>query len=206
MQSKSQDGKVTNNVIGLAPVSGMCTQDASCTVSEGNNFETVFVIAHEFGHNLGMKHDGRKDLNECDPNGYMMSPTLGSGKNTWSICSQRYLEKFLAWVNVKEVESKASTLQLLISRSSQASCLKNPLTPKLSRGDDAKLPGEMFPADVQCKLQFGPKSRHSSMQIEQDICTDLHCTRDHYTWASHSALEGTSCGFGKVLVTNRHFR
>ena len=96
LQSKSQDGKVTNNVIGLAPVSGMCTQDASCTVSEGNNFETVFVIAHEFGHNLGMKHDGRKDLNECDPNGYMMSPTLGSGKNTWSICSQRYLEKFLA--------------------------------------------------------------------------------------------------------------
>ena len=38
------------------------------------------------------------DLNECDPSGYLMSPTLGSGKNTWSICSQRYLDKFLRYV------------------------------------------------------------------------------------------------------------
>ena len=84
-----------------------------------------------------------------------------------------------------------------VCRSSQASCLKTPLSQKLSRGH-VRLPGEMFPADVQCKLQFGPKSLHSILQSDQDICTDLHCTRDHYTWASHSALEGTLCGFGKV--------
>ena len=39
--------------MGLAPVSGMCDSQTSCTVSEGNHFESVFVIAHEFGHNLG---------------------------------------------------------------------------------------------------------------------------------------------------------
>ena len=124
LESKSQDGKVSNKIVGLAPVSGMCDPKTSCTVSEGNHFESVFVIAHEFGHNLGMKHDGRTgenfsfqklnkksnvkieifiylgfftDLNECDPSGYLMSPTLGSGKNTWSICSQRYLDKFLRY-------------------------------------------------------------------------------------------------------------
>ncbi len=62
-----------------------------------------------------------------------------------------------------------------------------------------QLPGELFDSDVQCKLQFGPKSRHSSLQSGQDVCIDLHCTKDHYTWASHSALEGTLCERGKVI-------
>ena len=46
------------SVIGLAWVSGMCHPDYSCTINEGNNFESVFVIAHEMGHNLGMNEDG----------------------------------------------------------------------------------------------------------------------------------------------------
>ena len=45
-------------MIGLAWVSGMCHPDYSCTINEGNNFESVFVIAHEMGHNLGMNEDG----------------------------------------------------------------------------------------------------------------------------------------------------
>ena len=64
------------------------------------------------------------------------------------------------------------------------------------------LPGEVFTADVQCQLQFGPESRHSSFQSGQDLCSDLHCIRDHYTWASHSALEGTHCGIGKVISSS----
>ncbi len=42
-----------------------------------------------------MRHDGRADLNECDPGGYLMSPTLSGNKNTWSTCSNKYLKKFL---------------------------------------------------------------------------------------------------------------
>lgn len=42
---KSQDA-----VIGLAWVSGMCHPSYSCTINEGNNYESVFVIAHEMGH------------------------------------------------------------------------------------------------------------------------------------------------------------
>ncbi len=37
-------------VPGLAWVSGMCHPTYSCTINEGNNFESVYVIAHEMGH------------------------------------------------------------------------------------------------------------------------------------------------------------
>lgn len=49
----SKNGKISSQVVGLAPVSGMCTQVSSCTINEGKHFESVFVVAHEIGHNLG---------------------------------------------------------------------------------------------------------------------------------------------------------
>nr|CAD7577312.1 unnamed protein product [Timema californicum] len=91
----SKNGKVSSQVVGLAPVAGMCTDTSSCTVNEGRHFESVYVVAHEIGHNLGMRHDGPLAENECDPSSFIMSPTLGSGKITWSSCSRRYLENFL---------------------------------------------------------------------------------------------------------------
>ena len=73
-----------SSVIGLAWVSGMCHPDYSCTINEGNNFESVFVIAHEMGHNLGMNHDGETtEGNRCSPDQFLMSPVLGPGK-VWS--------------------------------------------------------------------------------------------------------------------------
>lgn len=46
----SKNGKVSSQVVGLAPVSGMCTTTSSCTINEGKHFESVFVVAHEIGH------------------------------------------------------------------------------------------------------------------------------------------------------------
>lgn len=43
---------------------------------------------------LGMRHDTKE--NSCDPSLHIMSPTLGSGKITWSKCSRTYLDEFLA--------------------------------------------------------------------------------------------------------------
>lgn len=46
----SKTGKVSNQVVGLAPVAGMCTMTSSCTINEGKHFESVFVVSHEIGH------------------------------------------------------------------------------------------------------------------------------------------------------------
>ncbi|KAG7301274.1 hypothetical protein JYU34_014189 [Plutella xylostella] len=46
----SKNGKVSSQVVGLAPVAGMCTVTSSCTVNEGRHFESVYVVAHEIGH------------------------------------------------------------------------------------------------------------------------------------------------------------
>lgn len=129
-----QSGKISNQVVGLAPVAGMCTRSSSCTVNEGRHFESVFVVAHEIGHNLGMRHDGPQAENNCDPTSHIMSPTLGSGKITWSPCSKKYLDLFL--------ETK------------QATCLFDKAKSErwLDHDADGRLPGERFDADRQCKL------------------------------------------------------
>ena len=92
---------------------------------------------------------------------------------------------------------------VFIFRSSSSSCLKTSSDSKHTKNliskENMRLPGEVFDANVQCQLKFGPKSQHSLVQNGGDICKDLHCTKDHYTWASHAALEGTSCGPKKVI-------
>ncbi|XP_045452573.1 A disintegrin and metalloproteinase with thrombospondin motifs 16-like [Melitaea cinxia] len=172
----NKNGKVSSQVVGLAPVAGMCTVTSSCTVNEGRHFESVYVVAHEIGHNLGMRHDGPLADNGCDPSAYIMSPTLGSGKITWSQCSKNYLQKFL-----DTVQSRC-----LLDHGNSAG--------QLDHSAEGILPGERFDADQQCMLKYGRGSRHSGVQNMEDICRDLHCQRERYTWTSHPALEGTRCG------------
>ncbi|KAJ9585414.1 hypothetical protein L9F63_002797, partial [Diploptera punctata] len=181
----SKNGKISSQVVGLAPVAGMCTATSSCTVNEGRHFESVYVVAHEIGHNLGMRHDGPLAENECDPGSYIMSPTLGSGKITWSSCSRRYLQLFL----------ETSQSQCLLDHSSSGG--------QLDHSAEGTLPGERFNADQQCMLKYGRGSIHATQQPLDDICRDLHCQRDRYTWTSHPALEGTFCGNDKWCRSGR---
>lgn len=180
-----KNGKISNQVVGLAPVAGMCTKTSSCTVNEGRHFESVYVVAHEIGHNLGMRHDGTSSDNNCDPTSYLMSPTLGSGKITWSTCSHEYLEKFL--------------------QSSQAGCLfdDSGTSAYMDHKQHGRLPGERFDAHEQCLLKYGRGSEHATSQDLSEVCRDLHCQRDRYTWTSHPALEGTLCGPNKWCRSGR---
>uniref|UniRef100_A0A8D8WU53 A disintegrin and metalloproteinase with thrombospondin motifs 18 n=2 Tax=Cacopsylla melanoneura TaxID=428564 RepID=A0A8D8WU53_9HEMI len=181
----SKTGKLSNQVVGLAPVAGMCTVTSSCTVNEGRHFESVYVVAHEIGHNLGMRHDGPQAGNTCDPSSYLMSPTLGSGKITWSSCSRQYLHKFL--------------------QSSQSQCLLDNASggDVLDHSASGLLPGERFDANQQCMFRYGLGARHSPSQPLEEICQDLHCHRDKYTWTSHPALEGSICSNNKWCRSGR---
>ncbi|XP_071454884.1 A disintegrin and metalloproteinase with thrombospondin motifs adt-2-like [Hetaerina americana] len=175
-----KNGKINDQVVGLAPVGGMCTGTNSCTLNEGRHFESVYVVAHEIGHNLGMIHDGPNAGNSCDPSSHIMSPTLGSGKITWSHCSRKFLERFL--------------------NTAQSSCLfDKPKAPTrhLDHSVGSLLPGERFNADQQCMLKYGRGSGRAESPGE-GVCRDLQCRRDRFTWASsHPALEGTDCGITK---------
>lgn len=77
-----------------------------------------------------MRHDTSES--SCDPSLYIMSPTLGSGKITWSQCSRDYLNTFL--------------------RSSQSKCLidRGHFSAILDHSAEGMLPGERFDADQQC--------------------------------------------------------
>lgn len=55
-------------------------------------------------------------------------------------------------------------------------------------------------------LKYGKDSIKSTQQPMNEICRDLHCQRDRYTWTSHPALEGTNCGDSKVRRTKLQMR
>lgn len=174
-------GTRKRHVVGLAPVSGMCNSLNSCTISEGTSFQSVYVASHEMGHSLGMEHDGVQDGNPCDVDNFVMSPTLGAGKTTWSACSRQYMAKFLRSQAAVCVFQQASLVNLL--------------------GPKSGLPGEQFTADQQCALRFGSSSRKTSHQSLQETCRMLRCEMSRgltpVSFAAHPALEGTPCGEGK---------
>lgn len=55
-------------------------------------------------------------------------------------------------------------------------------------------------------LKYGRGSIHATQQPLDDVCRDLHCQRDRYTWTSHPALEGTFCGNNKVSTSSSSTR
>ena len=177
------DGSVSqDSVIGLAWVSGMCHPEYSCTINEGHNYESVFVIAHEMGHNLGMVHDGeQQEGNTCSPDNYLMSPVLGPGKVTWSSCSNSELTYFLT----------GSETRL------QATCLDDipTIMDDYDFNTEQLLPGEKVSALDQCVKSFGIEFKPylKTQPPFEDLCRELWCSNITHALRAHPALEGTDC-------------
>ncbi|KAM4743651.1 A disintegrin and metalloproteinase with thrombospondin motifs 7 isoform 2-T2 [Anableps anableps] len=170
--------------LGLSHVAGICQPHRSCSISEDTGLPMAFTVAHELGHNFGIQHDGNG--NDCEPIGkrpFVMSPQLlyGTFLPRWSRCSRQYITRFLdrgwGW------------------------CLDDaPVKDRLSL--TSVLPGVLYSAVHQCRLQYGSGSRLCDDM--DDVCSTLWCT---VGTTCHSkldgAVDGTSCGEDKWCINGK---
>uniref|UniRef100_A0A8C4NQ64 Peptidase M12B domain-containing protein n=1 Tax=Dicentrarchus labrax TaxID=13489 RepID=A0A8C4NQ64_DICLA len=164
--------------LGLSHVAGMCQPHRSCSISEDTGLPLAFTVAHELGHNFGIQHDGNG--NDCEPIGkrpFVMSPQLlyGTSLPRWSRCSRQYITRFLdrgwGW------------------------CLDDaPVKEKLSL--NSVLPGVLYSAAHQCRLQYGSGSLLCDDM--DNVCSTLWCTMGTTCHSKlDGAVDGTSCGEDK---------
>ncbi|OXA45543.1 A disintegrin and metalloproteinase with thrombospondin motifs 18 [Folsomia candida] len=184
-------------VAGMAWFSTMCLRYWSCSVSEGTSFSTAFILTHELGHSLGMEHDGSGVSKACESNKYIMSPTTGAGKTTWSSCSSTNLKDFIATGSPEVGKKDTATVPACLSK---PSALKNQQI-KYSSGP-GKLPGQLYGLKVQCNYECGNVCSPSTVKAHQDdVCSMLWCekavTGGKQIQQAHPALEGSPCGSGK---------
>ncbi|XP_013194658.2 A disintegrin and metalloproteinase with thrombospondin motifs adt-2 [Amyelois transitella] len=187
----SEDGGRRNGVtMGLAPVGGVCLAPHACVVAEfGANdmlgrpypsagFTSVYILAHEIGHNLGMHHDGTG--NSCARDGYIMSPSRGtSGEATWSPCSAQVVAD-LQW----------------------ATCLQDG-GDELDSPDELRhekfsgAPGAVWGAKRQCEVFLRDPDAVAVPSLgAHSHCEQLACRSPHRAGFYHAgpALPGTPCG------------
>nr|XP_027233074.1 uncharacterized protein LOC113824534 isoform X2 [Penaeus vannamei] len=184
-------------VIGLAWVSGMCKPSISCTMNEGRSFMAVYVVAHEMGHNLGMNHDGHSSAGSCNSNKYIMSPSVGPGKTTWSQCSVRVIHSFLKKSTCLDDGGRAA---LSSSTRTAENLLRRQDVPAMS-AVLKRTPGHRFPLPRQCEAMFGRDYYPAITKF--DLCNYMYCTNGIVTKPAHPALEGSICGQQRVCFAGR---
>ncbi|XP_051918967.1 A disintegrin and metalloproteinase with thrombospondin motifs 7 [Hippocampus zosterae] len=164
--------------LGLSHVVGMCQSHRSCSISEDTGLPLAFTVAHELGHNFGIQHDGNG--NDCEPIGkkpFIMSPQLlyGTLLPKWSRCSRQYITRFLdrgwGWC-LDDAPAKDTVSQSLL------------------------LPGVLYSAAHQCRLQYGSGS--VLCDDMDNVCSTLWCTVGATCHSKlDGAVDGTTCGQDK---------
>ncbi|KAJ1524302.1 hypothetical protein ONE63_010813 [Megalurothrips usitatus] len=186
-----ENGRKSGVTMGLATVGGVCLDRYACVIAElgtvnvfgkpypSAGFTSVYILAHEIGHNLGMHHDSTS--NSCPKDGFIMSPSRGTqGEAVWSSCSQEVLQQ------------------------TQAECLTDrPRAPPKDMDHMAVYkdePGQAWGAKKQCEMllrDHDAELRYPSRLSE--ICDNLQCRTPHRSgfYFAGPALTGTSCGMGR---------
>ncbi|XP_048839072.1 LOW QUALITY PROTEIN: A disintegrin and metalloproteinase with thrombospondin motifs 20-like [Brienomyrus brachyistius] len=170
------------DTLGLAELGTMCDPYRSCSISEENGLSASFTIAHELGHVFNMPHDDNPKCREAGmkPQYHVMAPMLNDETSpwTWSKCSRKYITDFLD--------------------TGYGECLLD--EPELFRSYrlPPQLPGQLYSADKQCELMFGPGSQVCPYMRQ---CKRLWCTSTEGNHkgcrTQHMPLaDGSDCGHG----------
>ncbi|XP_037889162.1 A disintegrin and metalloproteinase with thrombospondin motifs 7 isoform X2 [Glossina fuscipes] len=166
--------------LGLANVGGMCKPKQSCSVNEDNGIMLSHTIAHELGHNFGMFHDTAKI--GCHPRVgsivHIMTPTFGADtlQVCWSNCSRKFITHFLD--------------------QGLGECLDDAPTPLDKYIYPDQLPGLLYNAEEQCRLQYNVSdSEVQACSSMNEICSTLWC-RVHGECITNMrpTAPGTICG------------
>uniref|UniRef100_A0A3Q2FEI2 ADAM metallopeptidase with thrombospondin type 1 motif 20 n=1 Tax=Cyprinodon variegatus TaxID=28743 RepID=A0A3Q2FEI2_CYPVA len=169
------------DTLGLAELGTMCDPFRSCSISEENGISASFTIAHELGHVFNMPHDDNPKCREAGMKHqyHVMAPTLNYDTNpwSWSKCSRKYITEFL------DTGYGECLLDEPVGRTYELPTL---------------LPGQIYNANRQCELMFGPGSQICPYMKQ---CKRLWCTSaegDHKGCRTqHMPLaDGTDCGHG----------
>uniref|UniRef100_A0A8C8IP48 ADAM metallopeptidase with thrombospondin type 1 motif 20 n=1 Tax=Oncorhynchus tshawytscha TaxID=74940 RepID=A0A8C8IP48_ONCTS len=169
------------DTLGLAELGTMCDPYRSCSISEENGLSASFTIAHELGHVFNMPHDDNPKCREAGIKHqyHVMAPTLNYDTSpwSWSKCSRKYITEFL------DTGYGECLLDEPVSRTYE---LPN------------HLPGQIYNANRQCELMFGPGSMVCPYmkQCKRLWCTTAEgghkgCRTQHMPLA-----DGTDCGHG----------
>lgn len=146
---------------GITHIGGICNPVRSCAVVKDTGLSTVFTVAHELGHSLGLHHDGDQP-NGCASGYHIMAPSFSSSSNPhfWSHCSKKHLQEFLRY---GDWAGKVFQLLNCVNhfRSEGSSCLNDePNTTVAPPPAHPPLPGMEYTLDEQCRLLFGAGASH----------------------------------------------
>uniref|UniRef100_A0A0K8RHV1 Putative metalloprotease n=1 Tax=Ixodes ricinus TaxID=34613 RepID=A0A0K8RHV1_IXORI len=191
-----KNGILSNAVLGVAFLGGMCTAHLRVAETEDtpHTFSLVPILVHEWGHSLGMVHDGDKARYStpayknkiCDPReGYTMAPVANGKRNgEWSLCSLEHLRGFVSTLS-----------QVCLDRTAE----------KHYRINMTQLPGAAFTKLELCRKTykgFVDMSVHPK-SLNAPTCNMFCCPYKYGQCLQVPLMDGMECTHGHHCVKHK---
>ncbi|KAG0445578.1 hypothetical protein HPB47_013764, partial [Ixodes persulcatus] len=181
-----ENGTLENRVLGAAHTGTLCKYyRVAETEDMPHTYSMVTVLAHEWGHLLGMVHDGVKatyytpayEHVVCNPkDGYIMAPHLYGARNgQWSACSLAHLKGFVRTLDQACLDITSQTRYTINMR---------------------ELPGAKITKKQLCHdsfPDFGPMTYKTAKLSE---CSTMCCSKRFDTCMDVALVDGMKCKDG----------